>query len=211
MAGWVVPNISNNRTLEYSVKEWANKYKYILSLCQNKRTVVQAGGNIGVFPYHLSFYFDKVITYEPIYKNYEALVLNTTIRDNITIFNAGLGSRISAAKIKAEQPNNSGAIQLEYTEEIGSIHTTSLDLQDIKDLDLLWLDVEGFEVEALKGALDTINKNKPIIVVENNGLIPEFPSSLEGSIAFREWVESLGYKYINRIMRDDIFIPRELQ
>lgn len=203
---WVVPNKFNNRTLDYSIKEWLNKYKYILNLCKNKRTVVQAGGNIGVFPKYLSYHFDKVITYEPIYKNYEALKLNITLRDNIIAINAGLGDIVSTAKIKSEQENNSGAIQLEYTDEMSNIFINKLDLEGINNLDLLWLDVEGFELKALKGAINTISRNKPILVIENNGLIPEYPASLEGSNAFREWVESLGYKYVHRIMRDDIFI-----
>jgi len=207
---WSTPE-GDLKTLNYSLNEWNKKSSWLSArknILRDTRTVVQAGGNIGVFPYYLSKWFDTVITYEPISKNYKVLCENTKQCNNIITVQAALGDKVSAAKVLKEDRYNSGAIQLEYTQEISSIRVLRLDDEYIvKDLDLLWLDIEGFEFKAIKGSLNLIEKYRPIIITENNGLIHEYPASLEGSPDFRKYIESLGYTHIQRIMRDDVFIP----
>ena len=107
-----------------------------------------------------------------------------------------------------EKPGNCGAIRLEYTEVISDIQVVQLDSYNLSNLDLLWLDIEGIEVKALMGAYNNIHYFKPVIVIENNGLIHEFPSDKEGSQDFRDWMKKVfNYKFYKRMMRDDIFIP----
>lgn len=203
---WHKPN-GDTQTVTAIEKEWDKKGKFVLSLCKNKNTVVQAGGNLGIFPYYLALYFDNVITFEPIQKNLYSLYKNITGLKNIIVIEEALGDKVGTATIKKELPKNCGAIQLKYTSDTG-MRVNTLDSHEIQGVDLLWLDVEGFEVKALKGARDTIAAFKPIIVLENNGLIEEFPADLDGSKEFRVWVEKeFGYRYISRIMRDDIYVP----
>lgn len=204
---WAVPK-GDKVTVRDIKLEWNNKGNFVIDLCKNKNRVVQAGGNLGIFPYHLSRYFDEVITFEPIKKNYTCLLENIKSKNNIIVHRLALGDKSGCARIQLEKPGNCGAIRLEYTEVISDIQVVQLDSYNLSNLDLLWLDIEGFEVKALMGAYNNIHYFKPVIVIENNGLIHEFPSDKEGSQDFRDWMKKVfNYKFYKRMMRDDIFIP----
>ena len=204
---WIIPDREASGIVDI-LREWENKHLDVLSLVPNKGLAVQAGGYVGVFPKNLSYFFNKVLTFEPVEENWNCLIKNIQEK-NIVKINAGLGNCTGKAKIKKIIPNNCGAIQLE-SENDGDISIVCLDDYISEQVDLLWLDIEGYEVKALQGAKNTIKKYTPVIVLENNGLIPEFPGSLDGSIELRNWMkEVFGYSFVKRIMRDDIFIYKD--
>ena len=83
---------------------------------------------------------------------------------------------------------------------------TTIDNMGLDRLDLLWLDIEGFELEAIQGGELTIRQYKPIIVLENNGLIfGEY--NPDGDQRVVDWMLKFGYERKQRIMRDDIYAP----
>ena len=203
---WIIPK-DDKRTVLYCEDEWRKKGDTIVSLCKNKKIVVQAGGNIGIFPYYLSNYFDKVFTFEPVNKNYKCLLQNIKTKSNIEAFNYGLGEVEGKVSIEKESIGNCGAIRLKPNNR-GNMLIKPLDAFPLNNLDLLWLDIEGYEIKALKGAIKHISYFKPIIVLENNGLIHEFPGDLNGSKELRTWIkDNLNYTLHSRMMRDDIYIP----
>ncbi len=66
-----------------------------------------------------------------------------------------------------------------------SYKSVKIDDLDLTQLDLLKIDVEGFEVKVLQGALQTITKLKPKIIIETH--------SLKLRAACHEILQSLGY------------------
>ena len=203
---WKVPQ-GDTKTVPAIEMEWRAKHKAVLNLCKNKNTVIQAGGNLGIFPVYLSKYFDQVITFEPVNKNLGCLLTNIGHVQNITVFDSGLGNTLGNVQIQKEIPQNCGAIRLEYTDN-GDMKVMTLDSHKYNNVDLIWYDIEGFEVKALLGSIETIERCKPVIVLENNGICPEFPGDLEGSWDMRKWVEdTFDYVFCKRIMRDDIYVP----
>ena len=50
---WIVP-LGDTKTIPAIELEWKNKSKTIINLCKNTDVVIQAGGNLGVFPAYLS-------------------------------------------------------------------------------------------------------------------------------------------------------------
>jgi FkbM family methyltransferase len=204
--GYYFPD-NDNEMRKVIFKEWEKKYRTAFSLLKDNKTAVQAGGNVGVFPINLAKRFDKVVTFEPMSSTWECLEANLADHkvDNVVAYNNALASKEVTAKVKARQPNNSGATSLEYGN--GVIQTMKLDSIELESLDLLWLDVEGFEVEALEGSREHVTKFSPIIVLENNGLIPGFGGDLDGSPKLLEWMEQeLGYIRVVRVMRDDFYV-----
>jgi len=197
--GWWFPD-GNLATAQAIFHEWDQKGKYVTGLCEQKRVCVQAGCNVGVFPKRLAGYFDKVITFEPMPDNLECIEKNK-LPDNVTLHEGALGDNIGTVRISKTIPDNCGATQVE---EGGNIPMWSIDSLR-EEVDLIWLDIEGYEYKALLGAMKTIEEYNPVIVIENKGLIPEFGGNLNGSKEFVEWMNSIGYKRKRRIMRDDIF------
>lgn len=172
---------------------------------------VQAGGNVGVFPVALAQLFDEVITFEPDPLNYECLTANLdrfiTGNLRVTAIHAGLSNEIGTGHMTEEYTHkNCGALNMAKGE--GDIDLVPLDMYELEHVDLIYLDIEGFEDYALEGARETIARCKPVIVCENKGLIPRFPALVpKHSEDFRNWVcREFGYTFHSRLMRDDVFV-----
>jgi FkbM family methyltransferase len=141
---------------------WAQLAPFIKPL--HKRSVVQAGGHIGIFPDELSRIFKRVYTFEPEYENFQCLVRNCT-GENVFPQRAALGANNGGRKLQV-QPRNTGGHQM--THDPGDIPMLRIDDLGLTDCDALILDLEGYEFFALLGATQTIMRTRPLIIVEQN-------------------------------------------
>lgn len=184
-----------------------HKINQIVPFCKERRAVIQAGGNVGVFPDRLAELFEKVYTFEPDPENYDCLKRNLADRHhaNIKVYWSGLGDEDTTGMMKRPHSNNCGANEIVPGHGITVSKLDSVFNIDVQ-VDLLYLDIEGAEYKALVGGKNLIDRCKPVIVVENKGLIPEYPSDLNGSNEFREWICGLGYIHRARLQRDDVFV-----
>lgn len=181
-----------------------------------RKCVVQAGGNVGVFPAKLATMFDHVFTFEPDLENYRCLRLNCGNTENIHMFNSALGAEFGRVKVvePIDEPNNCGALQVKATEDPAGAIVLPIDELALWACDLIYLDIEGYEYYALMGAKETIAAHRPVIVLENKGISdhfePKYPDDdpFNGNDNFRDWVcKQFNYEYVGRHMRDDIFTP----
>nr|NIM22361.1 hypothetical protein [Candidatus Latescibacterota bacterium]NIO78565.1 hypothetical protein [Candidatus Latescibacterota bacterium] len=69
-----------------------------------------------------------------------------------------------------------------------------------RSVSIIQLDVEGFEKEALAGALSTIQRCRPIIILEDLQT-----STLIDSDWFAENVKSLGYEFTRNLHGNKVF------
>lgn len=204
--GWWFPDRSTGIYQAVNT-EWNEKSEYALSLCKGRDLVVQAGANIGVFPARLARVFKKVVTFEPYPLNIECFKVNTAIRgiENVDLYEAALSNDDAGVAFTFAPSNNCGAVQVGRE---GSVNAMTLDSLELPACDLIWLDIEGYEVKALAGAAQTIAKYKPVIILENKGLISGYESDFDGSQELRDMMKAVyGYSFDSRIMRDDFFVP----
>lgn len=180
---------------------------------KKKRTVIQAGGNCGVWPRALAPHFDAVYTFEPDPKNYFALRWNTKELANVHTFNAALGAQagLVTLTIPDHELDNCGAIMIdpdgvESTRSVTNpLPMYRIDGFDLPAVDLIYLDIEGYELNALKGAERTIELCKPIITLEDKGLSTPYGSA-EGDVV--RWLQDRGYFVAERVHRDVILAPK---
>jgi FkbM family methyltransferase len=174
---------------------------HYVGMCTQRRTAVQAGGNVGIWPMHLSKYFNHVHTFEPDPANYACLLRNVARIPNISSTRVALGDRETIAVLQVVQ-GNSGASYLESPGSGVGVPVITLDSLNLSDVDLLQLDVEGFELQALKGARETIRRCAPLIVLELKGLGERHGYSDADVI---EYLSTLGYTQSGVAHRDVIF------
>lgn len=165
--------------------------------CDHKRVAVQAGGNVGVFAKELAKHFERVLTFEPDPANWECLVQNLS-ETNIEAFNAALGDAAGTVSIE-HNSRNCGASRVSGD---GNIPISPLDTLALDCCDLLQLDIEGYELKALKGAERTIRQHSPVIVLELKGHGERYGDSDESIIS---WLAERGYTRAGSIHRDVIF------
>ena len=168
----------------------------ISSIVTSHRTVIQAGGHCGLYPYQYCNIFNNVYTFEPETVNHYCLVENLKEKTNAQIFNLGLGNTKEQKGIVLDKKNTGKHM---ISEDLGNIQITTIDDLDIKDVDLIQFDLEGYELFALQGAVNTIQNYKPLIVLETNDLCLNFGYSLND---LDNWIYSIGYKKIKE-WKDD--------
>jgi len=196
--GWWVPDV-DEVALSIILRE-VNDLKDMLPLCKQKRRVIQAGGNVGIWPKELSKHFDSVVTFEPDALNHQALVMNVGDVENIDIHNLALGEKYGTGSMDHIDPRNIGAHQIKDGDEFQIV---SIDRFGYNDVDFLQLDVEGFEHFAILGAMETIQKSWPVICLELKGIGKRYGHPDEDTINL---LESIGYTIRSRIHRDIVFV-----
>jgi len=127
-----------------------------------------------------------------------AWVKNTENIDNLEIYHAALGDKSGTAALNRIS-YNCGA---HYLTDGAEFHVMTIDSLDLDSCDLIQLDVEGFELNALKGAQKTIGAFHPVIMVEDKGLSNRY-GSMKGDI--EKWLLPLGYIAHTATARDIIF------
>lgn len=176
-----------------------------MELVNGRDVVVQAGGNQGMYPRYYADHFKKVYTFEPDEDNYFCLDFNC----QGSVYykrKVGLGESNTTMNLVQVAPNNTGMHRTISDElvsmnnipadRLSKVEMITLDSLDIEGCDLLHLDVELYETEALVGAEETIKKYSPVIVVETGGR----PSPADG------YLRLLGYKLHSQLRMDAIYV-----
>lgn len=182
--------------------------RYVSKFCTDKKVVIQAGGNCGLYPRIYSEIFETVYTFEPDPINFFCLVQNVK-KNNVIKFQSCLGSNHNLVSVEIDKNllekkgYNSGTFQVTGK---GIIPTIKIDDLELEECNLIHLDIEGFEGYALEGGIETIKKCKPIICLEINGLGRQYGWD-ESKIYYL--LNSLNYKFKEKTENDHIFYYNE--
>ena len=93
----------------------------------------------------------------------------------------------------------------------GRLHPIrTVDSLKLRNVDLMMIDTEGYELNVLKGAQQTIKQSRPIIVLEfsNKALTHKFGYNLDELEQYLIKMEYLSLGYINVV--DRVFVPTGL-
>ena len=155
--------ISQGGPPEYQdlIREAAYEHITDYNLC------VDVGANVGLFTVPLSTKFKNIIAFEPVDQVYECLEKNTE-NLNVDLRKYALGNANSTIDIEIVNDNTGQSYVKDETMGKGTIQIKRMDDLDLPKFGLLKLDCERYELEILKGAIETILKYKPIIIVEQH-------------------------------------------
>lgn len=165
--------------------------------CRKFDVAVQAGGNFGYWPMKLSEKFSTVYTFEPDPVNFSCMCRNIGDIQNIIKIQAGLGAMNKCVELK-RQARNAGA---HYVRGTGVLPIFKIDDLMLRSCDLIVLDIEGMELDALMGGKHTIDAYRPAIHIEDKGLSERY-GVRQGEA--EEWLKQFGYTVKARPHRDVI-------
>jgi FkbM family methyltransferase len=165
---------------------------------------IQAGGHVGTVPVTLAGRFGQVYTFEPDAHNFAALVANAYQRepDRIWCARGILGNKRRQVAMKTSA-KSTGQHQVRAGDE-GATPTFRIDDLAIERVGAIFLDVEGFEIAALQGAVDTLNKWRPVVVAEENKRALDFGHRIGDLQAF---MEKQDYRRVAGLADDHVFAP----
>lgn len=169
-----------------------------LAFTRHRRCAIDAGAHVGAWTRQMAEHFKDVIAFEPHPINFACLQENTRGLD-ITRLNTALGSETGECDM-VKHNSNSGCWRVIRG---AGVKILPIDAFCFDAVDLMKIDVEGFEGAVIQGAVKTIHESSPVIVFEDNGLGPKFYG--EAWIDPKPVLASLGYRFRKRIERDEIW------
>lgn len=177
----------------WPLQDWIRDKEAFLKFVKARDVVVQAGGCCGMYPRFYKNHFKRVYTFEPNPTNYYCLERNCDV-EGIHHQNVALGSAEKLVSLDSPtapgEENNVGMYTV--NESPGEVKMITIDSLGLDECDLIHFDLEGYETEALKGAINLIEKCNPVIITER--------------ACGRELLESIGYRIVQRTSMDSIFV-----
>ena len=154
----------------------------IVDMLPNDAVIIDGGANIGFFTIPVAQrVLDsdvRIISFEPQRQLFNALSGSLALNDlsHVYLHNLGLGAEIGQAQlplIDYSVVQDFGTVQLANTDLTEQAYMRSrlvdvitIDSMCLPRLDFLKLDVEGYEVPALQGGLNTFKQHRPWMWVE---------------------------------------------
>ena len=123
---------------------------------------------------------------------------------NIETHNKALSSKHGLISTKSHSSHSRGCI---YTVDGGNIESIPLDSLNLTNVDFIKIDVEGHELDVLKGSVETIKRFKPYIELECNGLSKKLFDVSYDDIS--KFLLDLDYTYFHKIDDNFFFRPNQ--
>jgi FkbM family methyltransferase len=183
-------------------KDGTGLYQYhkltaALKYVKQFRVAVDIGAHCGLWAMQLEKRFQKVQCFEPIQRHRDCLALNAP---NAFIYPYALGHKDGKVRLQ-KGVKSTGDTQIapdgEYEAEI-----RTLDSFDLKDVDFVKIDAEGYELFILQGGEKLVDTYKPPMIVEQKPGKGKFYGL--GDTDAVKWLEKKGYKVREVIAGDYI-------
>jgi FkbM family methyltransferase len=155
-----------------------NETKLVRKLCRNESVFFDIGANVGYYSLIAgkTNKNNRVYAFEPVKRTFERAAANIKLNhlNNIFLYKKIISNTTELASINVGNESNWGMSSLVQHEhlsgDIEKVESITLDNfvkeQKITRLDLVKIDVEGFELNVLEGMKETLIQFKPIILIE---------------------------------------------
>lgn len=196
----------------YQALKWSRRdlqtVDAVIKMVPQRRAVVQAGGNLGIFAKRLAKYFKAVYTFEPDPQIF-AMLSHNAPEPNIIKIQAAIGydrDLISTSQVRRDGKTTYAHEGITHIDGPGIVPTIQIDDLALPACDLMYIDVEGWELHALRGAVQTVARCRPVLCVEINQNTEYYGIPREEVQSF---VLSLGYRHVVTKWSDRVFVPVE--
>jgi FkbM family methyltransferase len=153
-------NISKGGPAEYQQPVRLRSLRQV----KQKRIALDIGANVGLWSRDLVQHFEQVIAFEPVAMFRECLQRNVTA-SNLAVQSVALGD-IEGQVSMIITEGNTGHTHVDPAGTGGDTTIIRLDSLELTNVDYIKIDCEGFEYRVLQGAKQTIQRCRPIVVIE---------------------------------------------
>jgi len=158
-------------------------------------TFLDIGSNWGYFTLYAASNRENlhIHAFEPLpgsYRDLTSCVEQTGLSGMVTCHHLALSSADSEAFIQVPDGLHSGQAQISGAGGKVRVRTQRLDTMKLPPPDVIKMDVEGHELEVLRGAADTLRSARPFLLFESKPIGPHALEALEPMFFLR----SLGYR-----------------
>ncbi len=169
-----------------------------IDYCEEKNLkfnhILDIGAWVGTWSVAMNKYCGRVIAFEPDALHYECLVKN--VPEDVETHQLAVGQHLKTISLSNDNFTQSKRVIGE-----GTIPMVTVDSLKILDIDLIKIDVEGYEMEVLKGAKQTLKKCQYIMIELNNNTKKYGSSNRE----IEKYLSQQGFKVLLEHWPDKVF------
>jgi FkbM family methyltransferase len=201
---WIIPRMQ--RHPEERIKGYPsyqlNKYNICKNYIKSYDHGVDVGAHCGFWTMAMSQDFQRVTAFEPVGENCRAFAHNVSLvagACKVDLIQMALGDTVGRVSMDLKETSSANAEVIDGDD----IVMWRLDDLNLDPFSFLKIDVDGYELHVIRGALETIKKYKPTIIVEMKagwgeryGLFGDGPLVL---------LRSIGYK-VQEDLREDFIL-----
>jgi FkbM family methyltransferase len=140
--------------------------KKSIELCPQRGVALDIGANVGLWSKDLCQSFERVIAFEPVAVFRDCLLKNVTSA-NFEVRACALGAENTTINMIITKENTGHSHVDTATLGTGTIPMHRLDSLELPKIDYIKIDCEGYENTILRGAKETVLRDRPILVVEH--------------------------------------------
>ena len=167
-----------NMMCRENLKYWESNSRYIFSeLCKTSNVILDIGSYSGIYSIIASKVNKKadIYAFEPNPNMFDVSKKNFKINNlrNIKVFNIAISDVVGESYLFQNHENYTSVYSLKESKNDGArfkVETITLDEviknQNINKIDLIKIDIEGFELNAIKGFKSNIQTFQPIMIIE---------------------------------------------
>jgi FkbM family methyltransferase len=137
-----------------------------IDLTPSRTLALDIGANVGLWSRDLAQAFAQVIAFEPVSDFRDCLIKNVPAT-NLEVRGCALGEEDTSINMIITAENTGHSHVDTSTMGQGTTPMYRLDSLDLRKIDYIKIDCEGYENTILRGARQTIMRDRPIMVVEH--------------------------------------------
>lgn len=140
------------------------KFEACLPWIGRRRLALSVGSNVGLWSMHLAKHFAAVQCFEPMAEFRACWKKNMNGHGNAILQPYALGAYCGTVHMRRGPADDCGCTCV--AEEGIEVHLRTVDLFGFEDVDFIKIDVEGYEFHVLEGAIETLRRCRPCLIVE---------------------------------------------
>ncbi len=147
-----------------------HKYQAAIEYVKQKRMAVDIGAHAGLWTRVMALDFEHVTAFEPVLEHRSCWAKNVGTATNATLIGCALGMRHGTVQMHTRTVGSSGDTSVacpgQEPNAAKAVPMRTLDYYGLSDVDFIKIDNEGFEYYVLRGAIQTLVRCRPVVIVE---------------------------------------------
>jgi len=172
--------------------------KKLITHCKSKdikfNHVLDIGAWVGTWTMAMNSFCGKVIAFEPDPVHYECLVKNCS--EDVETHQLAVGNEEKMISLSDDDFTQAKRVMGD-----GNIPMVTIDSLNLDDVDLIKIDVEGYEMEVLKDADQTL-KNVEYLMIELNNNSKKYGSS---NLEIEKYLKKMEFEIIIKVWPDVVW------
>ena len=159
--------------------------------------MLDVGAWVGTWTAKIDPFCGRVIAFEPDPIHYECLVKNCS--EDVETHQLAIGNEEKMISLSEDD-----FTQAKRVVGDGTIPMVTIDSLNLDDVDLIKIDVEGYEMEVLKGATNTL-KTVDYLMIELNNNTKKYGSS---NLEIEKYLRNIGFEIMIKVWPDVVWRKR---